>query len=96
MEEAVRMLTFDNAAAWELNDRGLIRAGFAADLVIFDADTIKPRMPTVLHDLPAGARRLVQKADGIAATIVNGVLTFENGESTGDYAGQVLKGRLAS
>lgn len=95
LEEAVRMLTFDNAAAWELNDRGLIRAGFAADLVIFDADTIKPRMPTVLHDLPAGARRLVQKADGITATIVNGVLTFENGESTGDYAGQVLKGRLA-
>ncbi|MGY8959814.1 MAG: N-acyl-D-amino-acid deacylase family protein [Alphaproteobacteria bacterium] len=95
LEEAVRMLTFDNASAWELNDRGLIRAGYAADIVVFDADTVKPQMPTVESDLPGGARRLVQKADGIAATVVNGRLAFENGESTGDYAGQVLKGRLA-
>jgi N-acyl-D-amino-acid deacylase len=95
LEEAVRMLTFDNASAWELNDRGLIRAGYAADIVVFDADTVKPQMATVESDLPGGARRLVQKADGIAATVVNGRLAFENGESTGDYAGQVLKGRLA-
>ena len=46
-------------------------------------------------DLPGGARRLVQKADGIRATIVNGAVTLENGESTGDFAGQVLKGTLA-
>jgi N-acyl-D-aspartate/D-glutamate deacylase len=96
LEEAVRMLTFDNASAWELRGRGLIRAGYAADLVVFDADTIKPRMPTVEQDLPGGAKRLVQKADGIAATIVNGRLAFENGDSTGDFAGQVLKGPLAS
>ena len=94
LEEAVRMLTFDNALAWELPDRGLIRTGYAADLVVFDADTIKPQMPTIVADLPGGARRLVQKADGIAATIVNGVLAFENGDSTGNYAGQLLRGPL--
>ena len=95
LEEAVRMLTFDNASAWELPGRGLVRSGYAADLVVFDEERIRPRLPTVEQDLPGGARRLVQKADGIAATIVNGVVAMENGESTGQHAGEVLKGRLA-
>jgi N-acyl-D-amino-acid deacylase len=94
LEEAVRMLTFDNASAWELEDRGLVRAGYAADLIVFDEARIKPQLPTVEQDLPGGARRLVQKADGIAATIVNGVVAIENGEATGRTAGRVLKGRL--
>ncbi|NKB57537.1 MAG: amidohydrolase family protein [Alphaproteobacteria bacterium] len=96
LEEAVRMLTFDNASAWELPNRGLIRTGYAADLVVFDADTIKPQMPTVVQDLPGGAKRLIQKANGIAATVVNGKTAFENGVSTGDYAGRLLKGPLAA
>ena len=96
LEEAVRMLTFDNASAWELSDRGLVRTGYAADLVVFDEEAIRPRLPTVEQDLPGGARRLVQKADGIAATIVNGAVALEDGEPTGAYAGQVLKGRLAA
>lgn len=96
LEEAVRMLTFDNASAWELPNRGLVRTGYAADLVVFDEERIKPRLPTVEQDLPGGARRLVQKADGIAATIVNGAIAVENGEATGNFAGCVLKGRLAA
>ena len=96
LEEAIRMLTFDNASAWELPDRGLVRTGYAADLVVFDEKCIKPRLPTVEQDLPGGARRLVQKADGIAATIVNGAIAVENGQATGDFAGRVLKGRLAA
>jgi N-acyl-D-amino-acid deacylase len=96
LEEAVRMLTFDNASAWELPDRGLIRAGYAADLVVFDEATVKPQLPTVEQDLPGGARRLVQKADGIAATIVNGIVAIEHGQATGNYAGQVLKGPRAA
>ena len=66
LEQAVRMLTFDNASAFEFNDRGLLRPGYRADVVVFDADTIRPCLPTVETDLPGGARRLVQKADGIA------------------------------
>jgi N-acyl-D-amino-acid deacylase len=96
LEEAVRMLTFDNASAWELPGRGLIRIGYSADLVVFDEEHVRPRLPTVEQDLPGGARRLVQKADGIAATIVNGVVAMQNGESTGQHAGEVLKGRLAA
>lgn len=96
LEQAVRMLSFDNASAWEIPDRGLIRTGYAADLVIFDAAGIKPCLPTVQEDLPGGARRLVQKAEGIRATVINGVVAFENGDSTGDFPGQVIKGRLAN
>ena len=95
LEEAVRMLTFDNASAWELPDRGLVRTGYAADLVLFDPDTVRPCLPTVARDLPAGARRLVQKAEGIEAVVVNGAVTLERGEPTGERPGQVLKGRLA-
>ncbi|HEV8680841.1 MAG TPA: hypothetical protein VGQ90_15805, partial [Stellaceae bacterium] len=87
---------FDNASAWELPDRGLVRTGYRADLVVFDEARIRPRLPTVETDLPGGARRLVQKAEGIAATIVNGTVALENGEPTGVYAGEVLKGRLAA
>ena len=92
LEAAVRKLTFDNASAWELNDRGLVRAGYRADLVVFDEKRVRPAMPTVETDLPGGARRLVQKAEGIAATVVNGQVTLENGETTGRTPGVVLRG----
>src|SRR5207237_9791488 len=94
--EAAPSRTSETAWAWELPGRVLVRTGYAADLVVLDEERIRPRLPTVEQDLPGGARRLVQKADGIAATIVNGVVAIENGESTGQYAGQVLKGRLAA
>jgi N-acyl-D-amino-acid deacylase len=96
LEAAVKKITHDNAQAWELNDRGLIREGYRADVVLFEENGIRPRLPTVETDLPGGARRLVQKAEGIKATLVNGAVAFENGEATGTYAGTVLKGRLAS
>ena len=92
LEEAVRKLTFDNASAWEIHDRGLVRAGYRADLVVFDECSVRPAMPTVQTDLPGGARRLVQKAEGIAATIVNGQVTLEHGETTGRTPGVLLHG----
>ena len=57
---------------------------------------IRPRLPTVEKDLPGGARRLVQKAEGIKATVVNGAVALEDFEATGASAGEVLKGRIAS
>ena len=93
LEQAVRKMTHDNAQAFELKDRGLLKEGYCADLVLFEADRVRPHVPKIETDLPGGARRLVQKADGIRATIVNGAITLENGESTGNFAGQVLKGR---
>ena len=95
LEEAVRKLTFDNASAWELNDRGLLRTGYKADLVLFDEVRVRPAMPTVETDLPGGARRLVQKAEGIAAVVVNGQVTLENGDATGRMPGALLRGRGA-
>jgi N-acyl-D-amino-acid deacylase len=92
LEEAVRRLTFDNASAWELNDRGLVRAGYKADLVLFDEARVRPAMPTVETDLPGGARRLVQKAEGIAAVVVNGQVTLEHGNATGRVPGVLLRG----
>jgi len=96
LEQAIRKLTHDNAAAWDLHDRGQVREGFRADLVLFEEDRIRPLLPTVEKDLPGGARRLVQKAEGIRATLVNGAVAFENGEATGAFQGEVLKGKLAS
>jgi N-acyl-D-aspartate/D-glutamate deacylase len=96
LEQAIKKLTHDNAMAWELTDRGLVREGYRADLVLFEENGIRPSMPTVEKDLPGGARRLVQKAEGIKATLVNGAVAFENGDSTGAYFGHVLKGKLAS
>ena len=95
LEEGVKKITRDNALAWDLVDRGLVREGYRADLVLFEEDRIRPTLPTVERDLPGGARRLVQKAEGIRATLVNGAVAFENGQATGSYAGAVLKGQLA-
>jgi len=96
LEQAVKKITHDNAKAWELDDRGLVREGYRADIVLFEENGIRPSLPTVEKDLPGGARRLVQKAEGIRATLVNGAVAFENGEATGAYFGHVLKGKLAS
>ena len=95
LEQAVRMLTLVPATLWGFADRGLIREGFAADLVVFDPATIGPEMPDVVCDLPAGARRLVQRARGIAATVVNGEVVLRDGKHTGALPGQLLRGPAA-
>jgi N-acyl-D-aspartate/D-glutamate deacylase len=94
LEQAVRMLSFVPATSWGFHDRGLIREGMAADIVIFDPDTITAEMPEVMHDLPAGARRLVQRARGIMATIVNGQVLLRDGVHTGALPGKLLRGPL--
>jgi N-acyl-D-aspartate/D-glutamate deacylase len=95
LEDAVRRLTSVPAGHWGLKGRGLLGEGYAADVIIFDPDTIGPQMPELVHDLPAGARRLKQKADGLLATIVNGQVLLRNNEHTGAEPGQLLRGPLA-
>ncbi len=92
LEQAVRMLSFEPATHWGFWDRGLIREGMAADLLVFDPQTIAPEMPEVVRDLPAGARRLTQRARGIAATVVNGEVVLRDGKPTGALPGQLLRG----
>ncbi len=91
LEQAVHMLSFVPATLWGFADRGLIREGMAADLVVFDPDTIAAEMPEVADDLPAGARRLVQRARGVAATVVNGEVLLRDGKHTGALPGRLVR-----
>lgn len=95
LEEAVRLITHDTATAWGLYDRGLVREGLNADLVIFDPDTIDQNMPELVNDLPAGAQRLKQTARGISTSIVNGEVLLENNIPTGNLPGRLVRGPLA-
>ena len=94
-EEAIKLITFEPASQWGFWDRGLLREGWVADLVIFNPESIAPRMPEIVYDLPAGARRLKQKSNGISATIVNGEVLLRDNEHTGALPGQLLRGPLA-
>ena len=91
IEDAVRKLTFHSASVFGLNDRGLLRPGMAADITIFDPDTIDALEPEVVHDLPGGGQRLLQLSRGIHYTIVNGTVLVENNEHTGAFPGQLLR-----
>jgi N-acyl-D-aspartate/D-glutamate deacylase len=92
LPEAVRMLTSVPAGAWGFADRGFVREGYAADLNIFDPDTVGPAMPELVHDFPAGTRRLRQKATGFKATLVGGEVIVQDGETTDARPGQLLRG----
>jgi N-acyl-D-amino-acid deacylase len=92
LEQAVRMLSFEPATHWGFADRGLIREGMAADLIVFDPATVGVELPEVVHDLPAGARRLVQRARGFAASVVNGEIILRDGKPTGALPGRLLRG----
>ena len=76
-------MTSQTAEAVGLRDRGRIAPGYKADLNIIDYHGLRLHTPTVAHDLPAGGRRIVQRADGYVATFVNGVATHRDGSPTG-------------
>ncbi|MFN5266258.1 MAG: N-acyl-D-amino-acid deacylase family protein [Burkholderiales bacterium] len=90
LEAAVKKLSHDNARAFGLAQRGMLKEGYWADILLFEEERIRPCVPVVENDLPAGARRLVQKAEGIRRVFVNGAESFIDGESTGQYAGGLL------
>jgi N-acyl-D-amino-acid deacylase len=92
LEEAVKLITSDTANAWALRDRGVIKEGMNADILVFDPDTITPNMPELVNDLPAGAQRLKQTSTGISNTIVNGSILLRNDKPTGALPGQLVKG----
>jgi len=91
LEEAVRKLTWMQARVFGIPDRGLLAPGLAADLVVFDPLTVKPREPELVHDLPGGAPRMIQHADGIRLVIVNGEVVVEDGALTGARPGSLLR-----
>lgn len=91
LEEAVSMLTAQPAVAFGFADRGRVAEGLVADLAIFDPETVAPAVPRIEHDLPGGARRLVQEATGFLATIVDGRVLLRDGRHTGALPGRILR-----
>jgi N-acyl-D-amino-acid deacylase len=91
LEDAVRRLTFQPACIMGLHDRGLVREGMAADLVVFDLSRIGIKQDEVSHDGPAGAPRRVQGAEGIHHVIVGGQAVLNHGRHTGALPGRVLR-----
>ncbi|MDX1650128.1 MAG: amidohydrolase family protein, partial [Myxococcota bacterium] len=88
----VKRQTADTAALVGLHDRGRIAPGLRADLNLIDADALQLRHPEVVFDLPAGGRRLVQRARGYRATFVAGEAVVEDGEPTGALPGRLVRG----
>lgn len=74
-------------------DRGLIAPGYRADLNVIDLANLKLHLPEVIHDLPAGGRRLMQRASGYTATILKGEITHRDGTPTGARPGRLVRGR---
>jgi len=92
LEEAVRRMTSDPADFFGIKDRGRLKVGLAADIVIFDPATVgSPGRPERRYDLPGGAKRMVMRSQGIEYTVVNGEVTWEKGALTGAGAGVVLR-----
>ena len=92
LEEAVRRLTSDPAKLFGISDRGWLRAGLAADVAIFDPDTVgSSNRGERRYDLPGGGKRMVMPSRGVAYTLVNGEVVYDHGEIVADNAGRVLR-----
>jgi N-acyl-D-amino-acid deacylase len=92
LEDAVRLQTARTAEAYGLHDRGTIEPGKRADLNVIDLDALRLHEPEMVHDLPAGGRRLIQRVDGYRATVCAGEVTFVDGEPTGARPGRLVRG----
>ncbi len=86
----------DTSRAVGLNDRGVLAPGYRADINVIDMAALRLHRPKMLFDLPAGGRRLVQRADGYRHTIVAGQETYRNGEATGAIPGRLVRGPQAA
>ena len=92
VEEAVHKMTQATATLYGLGDRGVLAPGFVGDANVIDHAALQLHRPELVADLPGGASRLVQRADGYVATIKGGQVTFEDGEDTGARPGHLLRG----
>jgi N-acyl-D-aspartate/D-glutamate deacylase len=91
VEELIRRQTSDTAAAAGLADRGLLRPGLRADINLIDWEALALDRPGMVHDLPAGGRRLMQRAKGYRATLVAGAVTYRDGTATGALPGRLVR-----
>ncbi|MGE0730885.1 MAG: amidohydrolase family protein [Acidimicrobiia bacterium] len=92
LEFVVKRQTSDTARHVGWTDRGVLAPGYLADLNVIDFDRLQLRRPTMINDLPAGGRRLMQTADGYRHTVKRGTVTFDEGAHTGALPGQLVRG----
>ncbi len=92
----VKKMTGDTAAIVGLHDRGIMAPGYRADINVIDLDRLRIRRPYMVHDLPHGAKRLMQRAEGYVATIVCGQPVYREGEPTGALPGRLVRGAQAA
>jgi N-acyl-D-aspartate/D-glutamate deacylase len=93
LSRVIRGQTRDTAEAIGLFDRGRIEPGYLADLNVIDFERLQLKAPYMVYDLPTGARRLMQEADGYVATIKSGTVIYRNGAATGALPGKLVRGR---
>jgi N-acyl-D-amino-acid deacylase len=92
LENAIKRQCRDTALLYGLDDRGLLAPGYLADVNVIDMEKLKLGKPWLAFDLPAGGKRLLQKAEGYDYTIKSGQVTFKNGEYLGVHPGVVIRG----
>ena len=92
VEWLVKSQSHDTARLVGLEDRGTLEPGMRADVNLIDFDRVGMRHPEIVYDLPAGGKRLIQRATGYVTTVQSGEVTFENGEATGALPGALIRG----
>jgi N-acyl-D-aspartate/D-glutamate deacylase len=92
LELVVKKMTHDTAHLYGLGDRGVLAPGYKADLNVVDFERLQLKLPELAFDLPGGARRLIQRAEGYVATIVSGEVTMREGQDTGARPGRLVRG----
>jgi N-acyl-D-aspartate/D-glutamate deacylase len=88
----VRRHCRDTARTVGLDDRGVLAPGYRGDVNVVDFDNLRLHRPEIVHDLPAGGRRLLQRADGWLSTVVRGEETYQDGVETGALPGRLVRG----
>src|SRR4051794_6102993 len=96
LEHLIRRQTRDTAATVGLFDRGVLAPGMKADVNVIDFDGLRLRPPVMAFDLPAGGKRLLQRADGYLHTFVSGAEVYTDGEATGELPGRLVRGAQPS
>jgi N-acyl-D-aspartate/D-glutamate deacylase len=91
LAQLVKMQTSETANFFGFADRGRLAPGLRADVNLIDFDRLRLHQPEIVHDLPAGGKRLVQRVDGYRATLVAGTPIFEDGEETGARPGRLVR-----
>jgi N-acyl-D-aspartate/D-glutamate deacylase len=92
LAEIVHRQSAATAEAVGLDDRGVLAAGYRADINVVDLDALKISPPRIIHDLPTGGKRLVQQVDGYRHTLVAGTETMTDGTWTGATPGRLVRG----